>query len=387
MKLLKKLFIKNYDDTSNPSVRARYGAVAGVFGMATNVVLCALKAVIGVLAGSIAIIADAVNNFTDAGSSVMTFIGFKLSSKPADERHPYGHARFESVTALIVSLSVFAVGVLLLKSSVEKIFVPEEVTVSVWTFAALGVAIAVKFIQTLVYRDFAATINSDAIRAQAADARNDMISSAATLIAMAVIYFTDVNVDAYVGLAVSVFVIVTSIKMILNPVNALIGSVLPKETVGKIKEIISSRKEILGIHDLIIHDYGEGHRFASVHAEVDSNSSIVEVHSVVDSVEREVASKTGVQLSVHTDPVDVTSKERLKYRAQVENAVADFDSAATIHDFSVCEDGLVTKISFDIVEPYGKVYDVDGLKRDLSAAFGTDKTFEFLINVDHGSYD
>lgn len=288
MKLLKKLFIKNYDDTSNPSVRVRYGAVAGVFGMTTNIVLCALKAVIGVLAGSIAIIADAVNNFTDAGSSVMTFIGFKLSSKPADERHPYGHARFESVTALIVSLSVFAVGVLLLKSSVEKIFSPEEVIVSVWTFVALGVAIAVKFIQTLVYRDFSATINSDAIRAQAADARNDMISSAATLIAMAVIYFTDVNVDAYVGLAVSVFVIVTSIKMILNPVNALIGSALPKETVGKIKEIISSRKEILGIHDLIIHDYGEGHRFASVHAEVDANSSIVEVHSVVDSIEREM---------------------------------------------------------------------------------------------------
>ena len=390
--MFKKLLIKDYKNTSDPAVRTRYGTVAGTFGIVTNIILCALKALVGVFAGSIAIIADAVNNLTDAGSSVMTLVGFKLASRPADKKHPYGHARYESVTALIVAITVFAVGVLLLKSSVEKIITPEKVTVTVWTFVVLGLAVMMKIFQMITYLDFAKAIDSDVIRAQAVDARNDIISSSATLAAMIVIYFTGVNVDAYVGIAVSIFVMVTSVKMISNPISALLGVVPSKETVENLKSIILSRKEILGLHDMIIHDYGEGHRFASVHAEVDAGSELVAVHNVIDGIEREVAAKTGINLSIHLDPVDLKSGERQTYRALTEKAVMSFDNEAKIHDFSVCDEvreneKTVTKISFDVVEPFGKHYDKEKLKEELYkvfASFGEEKNkkFRFIINID-----
>lgn len=381
--MLKKLFIKDYKNVDNPQVRNQYGTVAGIFGIVTNLILFLIKLVIGIIANSVTIMADAFNNLSDFGSCIVTIIGFKLASKPADKEHPYGHARYEYVTGIIVSLLMLVMGVIFAKTSIEKIFAPEEIKLGIETYTVLIVAILGKILQMVVYLDFAKSMKSSTIKATAMDARNDILTTLAVLITMIVMGIFKINIDAYIGLLVSGFIILSSINSLKDTINPLLGNVPSKEKVEKIKEKILSHKEIIGIHDLRIHSYGEQNDFVTVHAEVPDTMNIVEAHEIADIVEREFKEELNIDLTIHIDPLNVNDGETKKIKEKVENALKNFDKEITIHDFRVVTAKGHSNVIFDIVIPYGKNYNKYELIGVLEEGFkDEDKKYYFIFNID-----
>ena len=381
--MLKKLFIKDYKSVDNPQVRNQYGIVAGIFGIVTNLILFLIKLVIGIIANSVTIMADAFNNLSDFGSCIVTIIGFKLASKPADKEHPYGHARYEYVTGIIVSLLMLVMGVIFAKTSIEKIFAPEEIKLGIETYIVLIVAILGKVLQMVVYLDFAKSIKSSTIKATAMDARNDILTTLTVLITMIVMGIFKINIDAYMGLLVSGFIILSSINSLKDTINPLLGNVPSKEKVEKIKEKILSHKEIIGIHDLRIHSYGEQNDFVTVHAEVPDTMNIVEAHEIADIVEREFKEELNIDLTIHIDPLNVNDEETKKIKEKVENTLKSFDKEITIHDFRVVTAKGHSNVIFDIVIPYGKNYNKYELIGVLEEGFkDEDKKYYFIFNID-----
>ncbi len=381
--MLKKLFIKDYKSVDNPQVRNQYGIVAGIFGIVTNLILFLIKLVIGIIANSVTIMADAFNNLSDFGSCIVTIIGFKLASKPADKEHPYGHARYEYVTGIIVSLLMLVMGVIFAKTSIEKIFAPEEIKLGIGTYIVLIVAILGKVLQMVVYLDFAKSIKSSTIKATAMDARNDILTTLTVLITMIVMGIFKINIDAYMGLLVSGFIILSSINSLKDTINPLLGNVPSKEKVEKIKEKILSHKEIIGIHDLRIHSYGEQNDFVTVHAEVPDTMNIVEAHEIADIVEREFKEELNIDLTIHIDPLNVNDEETKKIKEKVENTLKSFDKEITIHDFRVVTAKGHSNVIFDIVIPYGKNYNKYELIGVLEEGFkDEDKKYYFIFNID-----
>lgn len=381
--MLKKLFIKDYKNVDNPQVRNQYGTVAGIFGIVTNLILFLIKLVIGIIANSVTIMADAFNNLSDFGSCIVTIIGFKLASKPADKEHPYGHARYEYVTGIIVSLLMLVMGVIFAKTSIEKIFAPEEIKLGIETYTVLIVAILGKVLQMVVYLDFAKSIKSSTIKATAMDARNDILTTLTVLITMIVMGIFKINIDAYSGLLVSGFIILSAINSLKDTINPLLGNVPSKEKVEKIKEKILSNKEIIGIHDLRIHSYGEQNDFVTVHAEVPDTMNIVEAHEIADIVEREFKEELNIDLTIHIDPLNVNDEETKKIKEKVENALKNFDKEITIHDFRVVTAKGHSNVIFDIVIPYGKNYNKYELIGVLEEGFkDEDKKYYFIFNID-----
>lgn len=381
--MLKKLFIKDYKNVDNPQVRNQYGIVAGIFGIVTNLILFLIKLVIGIIANSVTIMADAFNNLSDFGSCIVTIIGFKLASKPADKEHPYGHARYEYVTGIIVSLLMLVMGVIFAKTSIEKIFAPEEIKLGIETYTVLIVAILGKVLQMVVYLDFAKSIKSSTIKATAMDARNDMLTTLTVLITMIVMGIFKINIDAYIGLLVSGFIILSSINSLKDTINPLLGNVPSKEKVEKIKEKILSHKEIIEIHDLRIHSYGEQNDFVTVHAEVPDTMNIVEAHEIADIVEREFKEELNIDLTIHIDPLNVNDEETKKIKEKVENTLKNFDKEISIHDFRVVTAKGHSNVIFDIVIPYGKNYNKYELLGVLEEGFkDEDKKYYFIFNID-----
>lgn len=381
--MLKKLFIKDYKNVDNPQVRNQYGIVAGIFGIVTNLILFLIKLVIGIIANSVTIMADAFNNLSDFGSCIVTIIGFKLASKPADKEHPYGHARYEYVTGIIVSLLMLVMGVIFAKTSIEKIFAPEEIKLGIETYTILIVAILGKVLQMVVYLDFAKSMKSSTIKATAMDARNDILTTLTVLITMIVMGIFKINIDAYMGLLVSGFIILSSINSLKDTINPLLGNVPSKEKVEKIKEKILSHKEIIGIHDLRIHSYGEQNDFVTVHAEVPDTMNIVEAHEIADIVEREFKEELNIDLTIHIDPLNVNDEETKKIKEKVENTLKNFDKEITIHDFRVVTAKGHSNVIFDIVIPYGKNYNKYELLGVLEEGFkDEDKKYYFIFNID-----
>lgn len=381
--MLKKLFIKDYKNVDNPQVRNQYGIVAGIFGIVTNLILFLIKLVIGIIANSVTIMADAFNNLSDFGSCIVTIIGFKLASKPADKEHPYGHARYEYVTGIIVSLLMLVMGVIFAKTSIEKIFAPEEIKLGIGTYIVLIVAILGKVLQMVVYLDFAKSIKSSTIKATAMDARNDILTTLTVLITMIVMGIFKINIDAYMGLLVSGFIILSSINSLKDTINPLLGNVPSKEKVEKIKEKILSHKEIIGIHDLRIHSYGEQNDFVTVHAEVPDTMNIVEAHEIADIVEREFKEELNIDLTIHIDPLNVNDEETKKIKEKVENTLKNFDKEITIHDFRVVTAKGHSNVIFDIVISYGKNYNKYELLGVLEEGFkDEDKKYYFIFNID-----
>ena len=278
--MLAKLFIKNYKDTNNPQVRIKYGFVGGLYGIITNILLFAGKLIVGFLSGSIAIISDAINNLSDGISAAITLIGFKLSSKPADDDHPFGHARFEHISALIVAFIICIVGVFLGKTSIDKIIKPASTVVSWLVVVVLSVSIVVKLSQYFVYKNFAKAIDSDSIKANSIDARNDTLVTCATLIAMIIIWTTGINIDAYVGLAVALVIIISGFRVLLDTMHPLIGEKPEKELVIKIKKKLCSYNQVLGFHELIVHSYGKNKNFVTVHIEVSADDDPLVIHDL-----------------------------------------------------------------------------------------------------------
>ncbi len=381
--MLKRLFIKDYKNTSDPAVRIRYGVVAGAFGIATNILLFVIKIIIGLLANSITIVAEAVNNLSDAGSSILTMIGFKLSNRPADKDHPYGHARYEQITALLVAILVLCIGVLFAKSSVDKIIRPQELSISVVTYVILVIAIAVKLVQMLTYLDFAKAIDSEAIWATAMDSRNDTISTLSVLVSMIIMQAFRINIDGWVGLAVSVFVIWSAVGMVKDAINPMLGVPPTKEQVDSICSLIDGREELLGYHDLIIHSYGVGKVFASIHVEFDAKKDVIHIHDLIDNIEREAKTELGILLTIHMDPVDVSNPRRSRFYELATEGIKKYDPDIKLHDFRLVDGPTHTNVLFDIIEPFDKKYDIDKLKETLAQEFsGETGTFYFVINVD-----
>lgn len=389
MKFIRKLFIKDYQDTQNPKVRFRYGLVAGIFGIISNALLCVFKLIVGVVGNSITIIADAINNLSDAGSSVVTLVGFKLSATPPDNDHPFGHARYEYITSLLVSVTVLFIGILLLKSSIEKCITPEEVSVSVYTYVVLGVAIAMKLVQMLIYLDFSKAINSGALKASAADSRNDVLATVAVLISTIVIDVAGdkispkVSVDGIMGIAVSAFIIVSSILLIKEAMSPILGEKPPKELVDKITAKILSYDGVIGVHDLVVHSYGENHCFMVAHVEVPADVDITKSHDVIDNIEHDFWNEMHVRITIHMDPVDTKNKQLAELKLRAKNAIANLDENLSLHDFRLVSGQTHTNMLFDVVIPYGSKITLDDVKDALKKEFGNDPVkYFFVIDMD-----
>lgn len=389
MKFIRKLFIKDYQDTQNPKVRFRYGLVAGIFGIISNALLCVFKLIVGVVGNSITIIADAINNLSDAGSSVVTLVGFKLSATPPDNDHPFGHARYEYITSLLVSVTVLFIGILLLKSSIEKCITPEEVSVSVYTYVVLGVAIAMKLVQMLIYLDFSKAINSGALKASAADSRNDVLATVAVLISTIVIDVAGdkispkVSVDGIMGIAVSAFIIVSSILLIKEAMSPILGEKPPKELVDKITAKILSYNGVIGVHDLVVHSYGENHCFVVAHVEVPADVDITKSHDVIDNIEHDFWNEMHVRITIHMDPVDTKNKQFAVLKLRAQNAIANLDENLSLHDFRLVSGQTHTNMLFDVVIPYGSNITLDDVKDALKKEFGNDPVkYFFVIDMD-----
>lgn len=383
MNLIKKLFIKDYANTSEPEVRFRYGITAGIFGIITNIVLFAFKITVGLMSASVAIIADAINNLSDAASSIVTVFGFKLSNRPADEEHPFGHARYEYIAAFIIAFAVVLVGVLLLKSSIEKIINPQTVTVNVFTYAVLGTAVALKIIQGLVYRNFGKAINSEALKASAADSRNDVIMTLGVLISTVIIHTTGVNIDGYVGVAVSLVLIVLSLKLLKDTLNPLIGTLPDKELVNKIASKLMSYDIVLGCHDLMIHSYGPAITYASVHVEVDANGDVMALHDAIDNIERDFMYDMNVHLVIHMDPVAVGDAETDLLKERIIEILTKADKNVTIHDFRLVKGTTHTNVLFDVVVPFKCDLTLKKIKELLSSNIQGDTTYYFIVTIDN----
>lgn len=389
MKFIRKLFIKDYQDTQNPKVRFRYGLVAGIFGIISNALLCVFKLIVGVVGNSITIIADAINNLSDAGSSVVTLVGFKLSATPPDNDHPFGHARYEYITSLLVSVTVLFIGILLLKSSIEKCITPEEVSVSVYTYIVLGVAIAMKLVQMLIYLDFSKAINSGALKASAADSRNDVLATVAVLISTIVIDIAGdkispkVSVDGIMGIAVSAFIIVSSILLIKEAMSPILGEKPPKELVDKITAKILSYDGVIGVHDLVVHSYGENHCFVVAHVEVPADVDITKSHDVIDNIEHDFWNEMHVRITIHMDPVDTKNRQLAVLKLRAQNAIANLDENLSLHDFRLVSGQTHTNMLFDVVIPYGSKITLDDVKDALKKEFGNDPVkYFFVIDMD-----
>ena len=385
MKFIRKLFIKDYQDTQNPKVRFRYGLVAGIFGIISNALLCVFKLIVGVVGNSITIIADAINNLSDAGSSVVTLVGFKLSATPPDNDHPFGHARYEYITSLLVSVTVLFIGILLLKSSIEKCITPEEVSVSVYTYVVLCVAIAMKLVQMLIYLDFSKAINSGALKASAADSRNDVLATVAVLISTIVIDVAGdkispkVSVDGIMGIAVSAFIIVSSILLIKEAMSPILGEKPPKELVDKITAKILSYDGVIGVHDLVVHSYGENHCFVVAHVEVPADVDITKSHDVIDNIEHDFWNEMHVRITIHMDPVDTKNKQLAVLKLRAQNAIANLDENLSLHDFRLVSGQTHTNMLFDVVIPYGSKITLDDVKDALKKEFGNDPVKYFIV--------
>lgn len=389
MKFLRKLFIKDYQDTQNPTVRFRYGLVAGIFGIISNALLCVFKLIVGIIGNSITIIADAINNLSDAGSSVVTLVGFKLSATPPDKDHPFGHARYEYITSLLVSVTVLFIGILLLKSSIEKCISPEEVSVNAYTYIVLGAAIAMKLVQMLIYIDFSKAINSGALKASAADSRNDVLTTLAVLISTVVIDVAGdkispkVSVDGIMGIAVSAFIIVSSILLVKEAISPILGEKPPKELVDKIIAKILSYDGVIGVHDLVVHSYGENHCFVVAHVEVPADVEITKSHDIIDNIEHDLWNEMHVRITIHMDPVDTKNKQLAELKLRAQTALANLDENLSLHDFRLVSGETHTNMLFDVVIPYDSKITLTQVNDAMQKEFGKDPVkYYFVIDAD-----
>lgn len=383
MSIFEKLFIRDYKNTADPTVRSRYGMAAGGFGIVSNTLLCAIKIAVGVIGHSVSIIADGLNNLSDAGSSVATIVGFKLTSRPPDKEHPFGHARYEYLTALFVAMLVLSIGVILGKTSIEKIISPEALSVSTWTYVVLSVSILGKLIQMLLYRKLGNAIDSGALRASAMDARNDMLATLAALISAIVFHTAKVNIDGYAGLFVSLFIVVSALKLIKETLHPLLGAAPDKSVTDKIRKKILAYPQVLGIHDLILHSYGANRFYAVVHLELASDTDFAEAHALADRIEKDFPLSEGITLSIHLDPVDVGNEESDAVKARVTKILSLLDSRITIHDFRLTRTDSAVEVSFDAVVPYDKNITEEELQTILKERFHSgDVRYDFHVTLD-----
>ena len=349
---LVRRFIRDWENVGDPAVRERYGALSGGVGILLNLLLSLGKFFAGLLTGSIAVTADAFNNLSDAGSSVVTLVGFKLAGQKADDGHPFGHGRIEYLAGLLVSLLILMVGVELGKTSIEKIFRPEQVDFSLVTVVILIASILVKLWMCLFNRNLGRRIGSAAMEATATDSLSDVVATSAVLAGTLVGEFTGVSIDGWVGVVVAIFILRAGWGAAKDTVDPLLGSAPDPALVKEIQDVVLSHRQVVGMHDLVIHDYGPGRRMCSFHAEVPQNADIMEAHDAIDHIEREIYQKFGVETTAHMDPIATEDEAVNSLREQVRDLVREVNPEMNIHDFRVTRGPQHTNLIFDVVVPH-----------------------------------
>lgn len=391
-RLLINIFIKNKNDLKNPTVRRKYGVLASVFGIFSNIVVCILKIVVGAMFGLISLIADGLNNLTDASSSIISFIGFKLSSKPADKEHPFGHARIEYIASFIISLIVAIVGLELIISSFEKMLLLEsavnDLKTIIITSVVLVISILVKIYQCYFNRSIGKLIESTSLIATSIDSRNDVISTTVILIGLIISYFSGINLDAFLGIAVGIFILISGFKLIIETINPLLGETPSKEVVKSLKDIVLSYDEILGIHDLQIHIYGPSYTFATLHVEVDSSKDILETHDMIDNIEKNCYEKLHIHTVIHMDPVVINDPYTEKVKLDFEQIIDSIDLPLSMHDFRVVKGPTHTNVVFDIVVPHDKkISDEELINLIKQKAKEISPIYQCIIEIDQDYSD
>ena len=348
-KLLIKTFVKTPENTSDENVRSAYGFLAGVIGIIVNLFLFGVKLTVGMISQSIAVTADAFNNFTDAGSSLVTILGFKLSNMPADEEHPFGHGRIEYLSALVVSAMVMLVGVEFIRSSIERILNPTPVQFEVIPFVLILFSILFKIWLSRFNVLIGKKINSSALKAAGLDALGDVVTSSTVALSLLASKWTSFPIDGYVGVAVALMILYSGFKLTKETLNPLLGEAPDPELVFAIKNEVMSYDNITGVHDLIIHNYGPGKCMCSIHAEVPANMSVVKIHEIIDAAEKEVSEKLNVYLVIHMDPINVDDAEIMETQYELLKILNDHPIVKSMHDFRVVGSGEKKNLIFDIV--------------------------------------
>lgn len=381
--ILARIFIKNRQNTESNDVRTAYGTLCGIMGIIFNIILFGIKLLAGIITGAISVVSDAFNNLTDAASSIITLLGFRIANQKADKDHPFGHGRIEYVSGLIVSMLIILVGFELGKGSVEKILHPEKVDFSVVALIILCVSILVKTYMAIYNFSIGKKISSAAMRATATDSLCDCIATGAVLICLLISKFTGINLDAYCGLLVSAFILFSGIRAAKETVDPLLGTPPSGELIERISEIVYSYEGVAGIHDLVVHDYGPGRTMISLHAEVSSDVDILVTHDMIDEIEMQLREELNCDAVIHMDPIVTDDEKVLETREKITALITCIDHSLSIHDFRMVEGPTHTNVIFDVVVPYTVKKSDREIREDINTIIKTiDKSYNAVINID-----
>ena len=381
--LLVKLFYGEMDMSDEKAVRRAYGTACSGAGIGFNVLLFAGKLIAGMLSGSVAIVSDAFNNLSDAGSSIISLVGFKLSNKKSDPQHPFGHGRLEYISGLCVSFLIILMGVELGKASIEKIIEPAQVKFSLLTAAILAASILVKLYMALYNSRVGKRLNAVTMKAMAKDSLSDAVATSVVLMSMIVAKLADIAIDGYCGVVVAAFILFTGITAARDTISPLLGQKPDSEFIEEVMRIVNAHKEIIGTHDLVVHDYGPGRLMITLHAEVDADMDILVAHDAVDNIENELREKLGCSAVVHMDPIVTDDVETNATREEIKRVVSNIDSRMTIHDFRMVPGPTHTNVIFDVAVPFDTDMDDDELRKILWARIrDVDSKLNAVIEID-----
>lgn len=378
-------FVKDYEHTEKVSVRTAYGVLASIVGIICNIFLFLVKLVVGLMVHSVSVMADAFNNLSDAGSSLISFVGVKIASKPADEEHPFGHGRMEYISALIVSFLVLEVGFTFLKDSISKIKSPEAIRFQMVSVVILLLSICVKLWLGLFNRKLGKKIDSKVMIAVFTDSMGDVLTTTATIVSLLFFHFTEINIDGIVGIGVALVVMWAGVGIAKDTLEPLLGEAIDPEEYQRIKKFVESYDGIIGSHDLIVHNYGPNRSMASIHAEVPNNADIKESHEIIDKIERDAVENLGIFLVVHMDPVEVEDKNVLRIRDFANKQIAEIDNSCSIHDFRMVDGTHQINLIFDLVVPreYNQEKQKEVEETLCRRLKEQDPRYAFVITVEH----
>lgn len=385
MNILVKKFIKNSEDVENPVVREAYGLLASIVGIVCNICLFLVKFFIGIVMGSISVMADAFNNLSDAASSIISFIGVKLANRPADKEHPFGHGRYEYIAAFIVSFLVLEVAFSCFKSSFSKILHPEAMDFQLVLVLILCLSVGVKIWLARFNKKLGTKINSNVMKATAADATGDVLITSATILSLIISNITNFNIDGFMGVAVSIFVFLSGINIAKDTLEPLLGEAIDKELYTKITNKVESYEMIIGSHDLVVHNYGPSHTMATIHCEVPNNVEMEAAHEVIDKIERDVLREENIFLVIHMDPVEVNNEKVTELKEKVSDLVKSLEEKATIHDFRVVNGEHHINLIFDLVVPhiYSEKREQELLLQVISEIKKLDERYDCVISIEN----
>lgn len=382
--LLIKLFVKDNENPKDENVRPKYAMLSSITGIVVNLLLSIFKLVIGIVTNSMSIISDALNNFTDTGSSIVTMIGFKLSQKEVDNEHPWGHGRMEYITAFIVDILIILVGVELLQNSVDKIIHPVMPTVNCVVIFLLVVAILVKLWLFVFYSKIAKRIDSSAIKATAYDSISDCVSTFVVLFSSVISLIFGITIDGYVSILVAIFILITGVKALKETIDILLGSKPDKEFIDQISEFVKKYPMIAGIHDIMVHDYGPGRKIVSFHAEVPADANICEAHDIIDELEQDMLKEFKCITTIHMDPIVVNDAKINEAKASVEKIVKEINENYSIHDFRMTDGGKRINLIFDLVIPRDDKIDKDALRKEIiEKVKKIDSKYYVVFTIEH----